>query len=869
MAKGITCTCGHSWNKSDSSKKDMNVCHICGKDNTMKDGGWLDKFQPGGNVAVSDATRTKYTKNTGLKKGVDQPVSNMLDITLGAPQRQLVKMVTGKEQSPSEAMGIKNPYGAFATDAILDPTNLVGAGLLGKAVKGEAALNKLISNTGKVISNANKRYSAPAHFNVVRNSMDPSALFKKNTDKFASEIKWGKWNKEIPDNKPLMKEYKAIEQNSKANGTWMKNADGSTFQGTPEQFVQQNSENFKKAFGNTTVVDRSGNPLILHHGSQSGIPNEFIPPKRRSAANIPNTHADMDYTFFHHDKDIAAEYAGNFNPGSQNNYNNVASVYINSKNPLISKNVADPHQYIKDINLNDYDIISSRPLGKNYDFDKLDKVKDYIKIDESEIAVPYGNNVKSAISNNGMFDLNNPNIYKSVAPLIGAGAVASQFIDKKKNGGWLDKYNDGGPIQPNYNDASVSYGPNFVGDGYNTTGRNYSPAWGGQFAMGGSMPGAVGFTYARTINPAPSNGPYAKKTKASAQDGKTIYSGMLPEITVVGSKDPQTEEFYRTILDRLTKEEGLEQGVLQSDPIYNNPAEVDQVFGNPISTDKILGRYEGLMDLGKKYGFPKVNPIDKDSLLSIIAMNIGGDRKSPANYDPFSKTIQADSTKQWVSEMAHHAQMKDNKLNKGIQLIKNDLPALAISEIMLGNRKGPYYTPGAVEHEAHSVIEPKLLEEIKKSESKYRQLPYRKKKTEEFYGAIEDLQNGGEMKYYQEGLDFQPKTISRDGGWLSKYEEGGVIQDDMGQWAHPGEITKIGSNQITMQGVPYPVLGISDTGDTQMMYPNQEYQYEGSSVTEYPMMKEGGALQLTKLDQLTNFTNYNTKQPGGWLSKYE
>jgi hypothetical protein len=31
--------------------------------------------------------------------------------------------------------------------------------------------------------------------------------------------------------------------------------------------------------------------------------------------------------------------------------------------------------------------------------------------------------------------------------------------------------------------------------------------------------------------------------------------------------------------------------------------------------------------------------------------------------------------------------------------------------------------------------------------------------------------------------------------------------------------------------------------------------------------EEGG--QLTKLDQLTNFTNYNTKQPGGWLDKYQ
>jgi hypothetical protein len=92
----------------------------------------------------------------------------------------------------------------------------------------------------------------------------------------------------------------------------------------------------------------------------------------------------------------------------------------------------------------------------------------------------------------------------------------------------------------------------------------------------------------------------------------------------------------------------------------------------------------------------------------------------------------------------------------------------------------------------------------------------------------EDLpkkQNGGEMKYYQEGLDFKPKTISQDGSILTPY----------GQWEYPGEITTIPSNEITMQGVPYPVLGISDIGDTQIMYPGEDYTFDGESVTEYPV----------------------------------
>jgi len=190
-----------------------------------------------------------------------------------------------------------------------------------------------------------------------------------------------------------------------------------------------------------------------------------------------------------------------------------------------------------------------------------------------------------------------------------------------KNGGWLDSYANGGTMQEyqeNYNDNSVSLPEGFVGEGYNTKGRDYSPAWGGQFQMGGSIPGAVGFSYARTQSPAPSNGPYAKKTKASAKDGD-------------------------------------------------------------------------------------------------------------------------------------------------------------------------------------------------------------------------------------------------------------VIKDDMGQWAHPGEITEIDSPYITMQGVPYPVLGVSDEGDVQMMYPEEEYEFIGEKVTEFPMAKNGLRQEqkgFVNLDQLTNFTNYNTKQPGGWLDKY-
>lgn len=61
-----------------------------------------------------------------------------------------------------------------------------------------------------------------------------------------------------------------------------------------------------------------------------------------------------------------------------------------------------------------------------------------------------------------------------------------------------------------------------------------------------------------------------------------------------------------------------------------------------------------------------------------------------------------------------------------------------------------------------------------------------------------------------------------------------------GQWQYPGEVTTIPDNRITMQGVPYPVLGVSDVGDMKMMMPGMDYVFNGSEVTEYPVMQTGG-----------------------------
>ena len=48
---------------------------------------------------------------------------------------------------------------------------------------------------------------------------------------------------------------------------------------------------------------------------------------------------------------------------------------------------------------------------------------------------------------------------------------------------WLDNYGQ----EDNYNDSKISLPKGFVGQGYDISGRNYSPAWKGQFQSGGNV----------------------------------------------------------------------------------------------------------------------------------------------------------------------------------------------------------------------------------------------------------------------------------------------------------------------------------------------------------------------------------------------
>jgi hypothetical protein len=598
-----------------------------------------------------------------------------------------------------------------------------------------------------------------------------------------------------------------------------------------------------------------------------------------------------------------------------------------------------------------------------------------------------------------------------------------------KNGGWLD----------NYNDSKASAPEGMEGDGFSNVGRNYSPAWGGQFQMGGdvypvnyvpqaamgaSMPGAVGFTYARTQSPAPSNGKYAKKTMPSAQGGKKIkikdereQAMKSAESTAIKRKDfdlvqskdnkvynnavvAQKKEAARRA--KLTKDQreredynayNEERGSISKYTPETTWQRTKAIVSNPMTAAGYIARGENLpgnFQAGPRnefdYATDWVNPLQGVAALSEIpgelgkgefleaglsgldALDLGvyakgvravanplikkgvqqlgnvnskgkifsgmnnelnnmaikNTEKYMAKRTPIRSSLssemepyvsrytklseepytpyQEDEYMKWFNEqkakMNPSTPVQDPRsiLRNSSVIDINDVPDNNFELFDLNNVRKPSGSignQGATSEGANSILQSlgikvkganpnevtlkEMIEHLKnnpKDAATYKKFlekePINVSELPDGSYQINDGHHRATLSYYS-GNENIPTIIKNKGEYI-KQRDGGIIKDDRGQWDHPGEITEIGSNQITMQGVPYDVLGISDTGDTKLMKPGKNYKFKGKKVTEYPMAKNGLRQEqkgLVNLDNLLNFTNYNKPQPGGWLSKYE
>jgi hypothetical protein len=87
-------------------------------------------------------------------------------------------------------------------------------------------------------------------------------------------------------------------------------------------------------------------------------------------------------------------------------------------------------------------------------------------------------------------------------------------------------------------------------------------------------------------------------------------------------------------------------------------------------------------------------------------------------------------------------------------------------------------------------------------------------------------------------MHIMKKKSLDNAGWSRVMKYMNAVEDPQGQWKHPLRCTMIPSNRITMRNVPYPVLGIDDTGHSKVMQPEQDYGYPGGKVLEIPMVPE-------------------------------
>ena len=230
-------------------------------------------------------------------------------------------------------------------------------------------------------------------------------------DSFVSELDWSpkSWfgtrsNKtydadDVAALKSHVQEYLEIEQKAKANDSWLKMPDGSTWKGDPRSWVQMQSKDYDKYTGNSPFKYEA-----FAHSS-------------------PNKFDTFSYSHFGETDD------GFFGRGF---YTHPAE-NINGK--LIGRNSYGDEKYLLTTNVqNPFDLRNpnfeyaglfnwentNAPKGI---FDSYDSVyyglpgHKNVGTSPSELVVPNSSNYKSLLGNNGDFNVFNPNIYKGLIPL--------------------------------------------------------------------------------------------------------------------------------------------------------------------------------------------------------------------------------------------------------------------------------------------------------------------------------------------------------------------------------------------------------------------------------------------------------------------
>lgn len=259
--------------------------------------------------------------------------------------------------------------------------------------------------------------------------------------------------------KNVVKEMDDIIAKANADGTYMKAPNGKPSNLSPTQWAIVRTKAFKKWFGDwendpanaSKVVDENGEPLVVYHGSKS-----------KDKISIFNEYYEKGM-FFSTSKNVGSIYA--------TNEDNLYSVFINSKNPLIVDNKGkdwnkidaedlieaaekmfgiSKEEFLESLGEDRYvttdgiiAAISRLSEENNSPYDGL-ILKNVVETWNDEVATDVvtikSNQIKSATENEGTFDINNKDIRKSLRKDIASETIEDETDNDTSVGELMTRY---------------------------------------------------------------------------------------------------------------------------------------------------------------------------------------------------------------------------------------------------------------------------------------------------------------------------------------------------------------------------------------------------------------------------------------------
>lgn len=264
------------------------------------------------------------------------------------------------------------------------------------------------SAMGKLVKGVDIAEDNP--FRTFKSELDwsPQSWFSKRADK--------KWTKQ--DEKVLashLKEYFNIEKKAKQNGTWLKNKDGSTFDGDPRSWVQMQSDSFKKNYndeilthGEDAINDLFGD--FYGDGVGAGISDKVLWTSTNKLLGKTYGNDVFRLAALKNAKtNVVADAEGRpwFDVVQGKDTNNLVYPNLTNDNIVRINNVVDAGPNIK--------------WSEIKDFRKNETIPEYLSRKYTGDDVVIGQDVsrKSIVGNNGDFNPIDKNIYRSLIPLIG------------------------------------------------------------------------------------------------------------------------------------------------------------------------------------------------------------------------------------------------------------------------------------------------------------------------------------------------------------------------------------------------------------------------------------------------------------------